>query len=190
MAFFVQHTTGIVCAPMTGERADTLRLPQMVADNTDAHATAFTHSVDHVSTGTGVSAADHAATVRSLAEPITRPEDLRRPGHVFPLCSRTGGVLVRAGHTEAAVDLLSMAGADEVGVISELVAEDGSMRHGDDLHAFAAAHELRGRIGSGIVASPAASSSRSRPRRCRPSSASSARWLTARCWRARCTWPW
>lgn len=141
MAFLVRYTTGIVCAPMMGDRADALRLPQMVSDNSDAHATAFTVSVDHASTGTGVSAADRSATVHSLADEATRPDDLRRPGHIFPLRAREGGVLVRAGHTEAAVDLLAMAGA-EVGVISELVAEDGSMRHGAALREFAAAHDL------------------------------------------------
>ncbi|MDQ0382302.1 bifunctional 3,4-dihydroxy-2-butanone-4-phosphate synthase/GTP cyclohydrolase II [Amycolatopsis thermophila] len=142
MAFMVRHCTGIVCTPMPGERADALRLPLMVADNTDRHGTAFTVSVDHVSTGTGVSAADRAATVRALADNALRPADLRRPGHVFPLRARDGGVLVRAGHTEAAVDLTSMAGAGEVAVISELVAGDGSMLRGDGVRAFAEAHDL------------------------------------------------
>lgn len=142
MAFLVRHTTGIVCVPMSPERADCLQLPPMVADNTDAHATAFTVSVDHISTGTGVSAADRTATVRALADQTAGPADFRRPGHVFPLRSRPGGVLERAGHTEAAVDLIGMAGAGDVGVISEIVSEDGSMRRGADLHAFAAAHEL------------------------------------------------
>ena len=142
MAFLVRHTTGIVCAPMPAARADDLRLPPMVADNTDLHGTAFTVSVDVATTGTGVSAADRSLTVRALADPLTRPGDLRRPGHVFPLRARAGGVLRRAGHTEAAVDLLTMAGFSGVGVISELVAEDGSMRRGADLHAFAAAHGL------------------------------------------------
>lgn len=142
MAFLVRHTTGIVCAPMLRDRIDALRLPQMVTDNTDSHATAFTVSVDHVSTGTGVSAADRATTVRALADPVTSAADLRRPGHVFPLRARDGGVLVRAGHTEAAVDLIRMAGAGDTGVISEIVAEDGSMRRGTDLHAFATEHEM------------------------------------------------
>ncbi|MFI5607468.1 bifunctional 3,4-dihydroxy-2-butanone-4-phosphate synthase/GTP cyclohydrolase II [Amycolatopsis sp. NPDC051903] len=142
MAFLVRHTTGIVCAPMPGERADALRLRQMVAENTDAHGTAFTVSVDHVGSGTGVSAADRTTTVRALADPATKPAELRRPGHVFPLRAREGGVLVRAGHTEAAVDLLAMAGAGDVGVISELVADDGSMLRGPELEAFAARHDL------------------------------------------------
>lgn len=142
MAFLVRHTTGIVCAPMTEERCTELRLPQMVADNADAHGTAFTVSVDHVSTGTGVSAADRARTVRALAQPATLPAHLRRPGHIFPLRAREGGVLVRAGHTEAAVDLTKMAGLSGVAVIGEITADDGSMRAGDDLLKFAAEHEL------------------------------------------------
>jgi 3,4-dihydroxy 2-butanone 4-phosphate synthase/GTP cyclohydrolase II len=142
MAFLVRHCTGIVCAPMTGDRADALQLPPMVSDNTDRHATAFTVSVDHVGTGTGVSAGERAATVRALADLNTRAEDLRRPGHIFPLRAREGGVLVRAGHTEAAVDLVGMAGAGEVAVISELVADDGSMLRGEALRAFARDYDL------------------------------------------------
>ncbi|XVV38322.1 bifunctional 3,4-dihydroxy-2-butanone-4-phosphate synthase/GTP cyclohydrolase II [Streptomyces sp. CA-100214] len=142
MAFMVRHSTGIVCAPMTSERADALRLPLMVDRNTDAHGTAFTVSVDLAGTGTGVSAAARAKTVTALADPAVHPADLRRPGHVFPLRARDGGVLVRAGHTEAATDLLALAGMSGVGVISEIVAEDGSMRQGADLQAFAAEHDL------------------------------------------------
>ncbi|RFU20589.1 bifunctional 3,4-dihydroxy-2-butanone-4-phosphate synthase/GTP cyclohydrolase II [Geodermatophilus marinus] len=142
MAFVVRHTTGIVCAPMSAERCAALRLPQMVADNTDAHGTAFTVSVDHVGTGTGVSAACRARTVRALADPATLPGQLRRPGHVFPLRAREGGVLIRAGHTEAAVDLTRMAGLSGVGVIGEITADDGTMRSGTCLRDFAARHEL------------------------------------------------
>ncbi|WP_432845108.1 bifunctional 3,4-dihydroxy-2-butanone-4-phosphate synthase/GTP cyclohydrolase II [Amycolatopsis sp. CA-161197] len=142
LAFVVRHTTGIVCAPMTAERADALRLPPMVEDNTDAHGTAFTVTVDHVGSGTGVSAADRAKTLRALAAPGTRAGELRRPGHVFPLRAREGGVLVRAGHTEAAVDLLRLAGQEPVGVIGEIVAEDGSMCRGERLTRFAAEHDL------------------------------------------------
>jgi len=142
MAFLVRHTTGIVCAPMPGTRADELRLPPMVADNTDSHGTAFTVSVDLTGTGTGVSAQARAATVRGLADPALRPDQLRRPGHIFPLRARDGGVLVRAGHTEAAVDLLTLAGLSGVGVISELVADDGSMLRGAALADFAAEHAL------------------------------------------------
>jgi 3,4-dihydroxy 2-butanone 4-phosphate synthase/GTP cyclohydrolase II len=142
LAFLVRHTTGIVCAPMSAGRAEQLRLPPMVSDNTEANATAFTVSVDHLSTTTGVSAADRTSTVRALAAAGTVPAELRRPGHVFPLVARTGGVLVRAGHTEAAVDLTTMAGLSGVGVIGEIVDEDGSMRRGASLTEFAAAHDL------------------------------------------------
>lgn len=142
MAFMVRHTTGIVCAPMAAERADELRLPPMVSDNTDVHGTAFTVTVDHVDTGTGVSAVDRVRTLRALSAPETLPRHLRRPGHIFPLRARDGGVLVRAGHTEAAVDLCAMAGQSGVGVISEITADDGSMRRGADLLSFARRHEL------------------------------------------------
>jgi 3,4-dihydroxy 2-butanone 4-phosphate synthase / GTP cyclohydrolase II len=142
LAFMVRHTTGIICAPMPAARTQELGLPQMVAENADAHGTAFTVSVDSADTGTGVSAADRARTARALADPATRPGELRRPGHVFPLRSRDGGVLVRAGHTEAAVDLTAMAGLSGVGVIGELVDEDGSMRRGESLLRFAAEHGL------------------------------------------------
>jgi 3,4-dihydroxy 2-butanone 4-phosphate synthase/GTP cyclohydrolase II len=142
MAFLVRHTTGIICVPMPSERIDELKLPQMVEDNTDSHGTAFTVSVDHIDVGTGVSARDRATTVRSLASPGTMPDALRRPGHIFPLRARAGGVLERRGHTEAAVDLLRMAGLSGVGVIGEIVADDGSMRRGGSLKAFAAEHDL------------------------------------------------
>jgi len=142
MAFLVHHTTGIICVPMPSERVDELKLPQMVEDNTDSHGTAFTVSVDHIDVGTGVSARDRTTTVRSLASPGTMPDALRRPGHIFPLRARAGGVLERRGHTEAAVDLLHMAGLSGVGVIGEIVADDGSMRRGGSLKAFAAEHDL------------------------------------------------
>jgi 3,4-dihydroxy 2-butanone 4-phosphate synthase / GTP cyclohydrolase II len=142
VAFLVRHTTGILCAPMTGECADRLQLPPMVADNTDAHGTAFTITVDHVGTGTGVSAADRCRTLRALADPTLRPEQLRRPGHVFPLRARDGGVLVRAGHTEAAIDLMRLSGNEPVAAIGEIVADDGSMARGRHLRAFAEEHDL------------------------------------------------
>ncbi|QNG36580.1 bifunctional 3,4-dihydroxy-2-butanone-4-phosphate synthase/GTP cyclohydrolase II [Geodermatophilaceae bacterium NBWT11] len=142
MAFLVRHTTGIVCAPMPAARATELQLPLMVTDNTDAHGTAFTITVDALDTSTGVSAADRATTVQALASAATTPAQLRRPGHVFPLIARAGGVLVRAGHTEAAVDLTTMAGLSGVGVIGEIVDEDGSMRAGASLTAFAEEHGL------------------------------------------------
>ena len=142
VAFVVRHTTGILCAPMTDSRADELLLPHMVEKNADAHQTAFTVTVDHVDAGTGVSAADRARTFRALADAGTRPTDLRRPGHVFPLRAREGGVLTRAGHTEAAVDLMTLAGGAPVALIGELVAEDGSMLRGRQLREFAREHGL------------------------------------------------
>ncbi|MFD4195080.1 bifunctional 3,4-dihydroxy-2-butanone-4-phosphate synthase/GTP cyclohydrolase II [Amycolatopsis thermoflava] len=142
MTFLVRNTTGIVCTPMTADRADALGLPLMVEDNTDAHGTAFTVSVDHLDAGTGVSATARALTCRALADPATRPEQLRRPGHLFPLRAREGGVLVRAGHTEAAVDLLRLAGRTQVGVISELIGADGDMLRGEALTGFAAENDL------------------------------------------------
>ncbi|WP_405164479.1 bifunctional 3,4-dihydroxy-2-butanone-4-phosphate synthase/GTP cyclohydrolase II [Nocardia sp. NBC_01499] len=142
MTFLVRHTSGIVCAPMSAERCAELRLPQMVERNTDAHNTAFTVSVDHVDSGTGVSAAARTRTVHALADCGTAPEQLNRPGHVFPLRARDGGVLVRPGHTEAAVDLLAVAGVNQVGVISELVAADGEMLRGHQATEFADEHKL------------------------------------------------
>ena len=126
LAFIVRHSTGIVCAAMEGSRADALDLPPMVANNSERHQTAFTVSVDaRVGTTTGVSAADRARTIKALADPLSRPNDFARPGHVFPLRAREGGVLERAGHTEAAVDLARLAGCTPVGLLCEIVSEDG-----------------------------------------------------------------
>jgi len=144
MAFLVRHGTGIVCVGMTGERIDALDLPPMVANASDPHQTAFTVSVDcRHGTRTGVSAADRARTVAALIDPVTRPEDLTRPGHMFPLRARDGGVLERRGHTEAAVDLARLAGCAPAGVICEIVAEDGSMARTPDLLRFARLHNLK-----------------------------------------------
>ncbi|MFX0574410.1 GTP cyclohydrolase II [Nocardia nepalensis] len=142
LAFFLRHGSGIVCAPMPAEHADRLHLDPMVDHNTDQHRTAFTVSVDHVSTGTGISAPDRAATIRALASPDTRHTDLRRPGHVFPLRARWGGVLKRAGHTEAAVDLTRIAGGTGVAVITELMDPNGMPMTGERLRAFVAEHRL------------------------------------------------
>ena len=143
MAFLVAHTSGVVCVPLTGERLDELDLPLMVAANTDPKKTAFTVSVDAVgAVTTGISAADRAATVHALVEPATRPTDLSRPGHIFPLRAAPGGVLRRAGHTEAAVDLARLAGLQPAGVICEIVNADGSMARLPQLRAFAAEHGL------------------------------------------------
>ncbi|NQV06116.1 bifunctional 3,4-dihydroxy-2-butanone-4-phosphate synthase/GTP cyclohydrolase II [bacterium] len=143
IAFMVRHTSGLICAPMTGERLDELRLPLMVVENTDSHRTAFTVSVDFVAgTTTGISASDRASTIRALIDPATRPNDLARPGHIFPLRYTEGGVLKRAGHTEAAVDLARLAGLAPAGVLCEIVAADGSMARLPDLQAFAEEHGI------------------------------------------------
>lgn len=142
LAFMVRHTTGIVCAPMGQATADALELPMMVALNVDPHMTAFTVSVDAVNAGTGVSASDRSCTLRALAGEETRPSDLRRPRHIFPLRAHAGGVHERGGHTEAAVDLLRLAGLTEVGVISEIVAPSGAMMRGTELSQFGAEHNF------------------------------------------------
>lgn len=145
IAFFVRHTSGLICVGLTGERCDELQLAQMVphAANSDAHGTAFTVSVDVAhGTTTGISAGDRAATLRALADPTVGSSGFNRPGHVFPLRSRPGGVLKRAGHTEAAVDLARLAGRRPAGALCELVHDDGTMRRGDDLRVFADEHSL------------------------------------------------
>src|SRR3954471_19810432 len=143
IAFFVRHTSGVICMPLTAERTRELDLPLMVHDNTESHRTAFTVSVDHrTGTTTGISAADRAATIQALIDPATKPKDLARPGHIFPLRYSEGGVLKRAGHTEAAVDLARMAGLYPAGVLCEIVNEDGTMARVPDLQAFAAEHGL------------------------------------------------
>src|SRR5207302_5286671 len=125
IAFFLSHTSGVICMPMTGDRLDELELPLMVSANTEANRTAFTVSVDaRHGTTTGISAADRASTIQALIDPATRPADLARPGHIFPLRYAPGGVLKRTGHTEAAVDLARMAGLYPAGVLCELVNAD------------------------------------------------------------------
>jgi 3,4-dihydroxy 2-butanone 4-phosphate synthase/GTP cyclohydrolase II len=144
MAFIVRHTSGIVCTPMTKEDAKRLNLAPMVADNDSAHTTAFTVSVDFKhGTTTGISADDRTLTVRNLANGNVGANDFVRPGHIFPLIAREGGVLMRSGHTEAAVDLCRLAGLPPVGVISELVNDDGTVKRGPDVAAFAERHGLR-----------------------------------------------
>jgi len=143
MAFMVKYTSGVVCCPITNERADALHLPLMVANNTEAMGTAFTISVDVVEgTTTGISASDRSLTCRALANDHVVASGFARPGHVFPLRSRPGGVLKRAGHTEAAVDLATMAGLSPAGVISEVVSDDGTMARLPELTAFAKRHGI------------------------------------------------
>jgi 3,4-dihydroxy 2-butanone 4-phosphate synthase/GTP cyclohydrolase II len=144
MAFFLEHTSGVFCVPLESERADQLDLPLMVVDNTEAQRTAFTVTVDYRhGTTTGISAHDRAATVRALIDPATRPSDLSRPGHIFPLRYRPGGVLKRAGHTEATVDLCRLAGKFPSGVLCEIVTADKSgMARLPELTVFAERHGL------------------------------------------------
>ena len=143
IAFYVRYTSGLICVPLTGERLDELAIPLMVRDNTESQRTAFTYSVDvRHGTSTGISAADRAATIEALIDPATAPDDLARPGHIFPLRYRPGGVLKRAGHTEAAVDLARMAGKRPAGVVCEIVNDDGSMARVGDLTRFCEQHGL------------------------------------------------
>ncbi|MHB8682036.1 MAG: bifunctional 3,4-dihydroxy-2-butanone-4-phosphate synthase/GTP cyclohydrolase II [Acidimicrobiales bacterium] len=144
IAFFLAHTSGVICVPLTGERADQLDLPLMVTANTESQRTAFTVSVDYRhGTTTGISADDRATTIRSLVDPHTRPSDLNRPGHIFPLRARPGGVLKRAGHTEATIDLVRAAGLQPAGVLCEVVSEDKArMARLGDLERFVERHGL------------------------------------------------
>ncbi len=143
IGFMIRHSSGILTVPMTGDRLDALELPMMVRHNTDARRTAFTVSVDaRTGTTTGISAADRTRTVQTLVDPATRPEDLARPGHVYPLRYQPGGVLKRAGHTEAAVDLAQLAGRYPAGVLAELMNDDGTVARLPDLERFAKEHNL------------------------------------------------
>ena len=144
IAFMVRHTSGVICMPLLGARLDELRIPLMVADNTESQRTAFTVSIDaKEGTTTGISAADRAATIRAAIDPTSGPDDFNRPGHIFPLRYRDGGVLKRAGHTEAAVDLARLAGLYPAGVLCEIVNDrDGTMARLPELEAFVAEHGL------------------------------------------------
>lgn len=141
--FMITEARGLVCTPITEERARELGLKPMVERNTDFHGTAFTVSVDHSSTTTGISAYERSATIRKLIDPEAVGSDFRRPGHVFPLIAKKGGVLRRAGHTEAAVDLARMCGSAPAAVICEIIKEDGTMARVPDLFEFARKHNLK-----------------------------------------------
>src|SRR5271169_6140060 len=144
IAFIVRHTSGIVCAPLTGEIARRLQLAPMVADNDAIHGTAFTVSVDYRhGTTTGISADDRTATIRNLANGNAGRSDFVRPGHIFPLIARDGGVLMRSGHTEAAVDFCRLADLEPVAAICELVNDDGTVMRGPQVAAFAQQHALQ-----------------------------------------------
>ena len=141
--FMITEARGLVCVPITEERAQELDLPPMVARNTDFHGTAFTVSVDHISTTTGISAVERSRTVKALIDPKAGPNDFRRPGHIFPLIGKKGGVLRRAGHTEAAIDLARMCGSYPAAVICEIIKDDGTMARLPDLIEFKKKHGLK-----------------------------------------------
>jgi 3,4-dihydroxy 2-butanone 4-phosphate synthase/GTP cyclohydrolase II len=142
--FMAKYGRGLICVPLLGERLDELRIPMMVGENTSKHETAFTVSIEAKHrVSTGISAHDRAATIKAVLDPATRPDDLARPGHTFPLRAREGGVLVRVGHTEAIVDLARLAGLYPAGVICEIMNEDGTMARLPEVEAFAAEHGLK-----------------------------------------------
>ena len=141
--FMATHAKGLICMPMSREWCRKLDLNQMVESNTDNHQTAFTVSIDAVNTTTGISAVERSMTALACVKPDAKPEDFRRPGHMFPLEARKGGVLKRAGHTEATVDLCRLAGLEEVGLCCEIMKEDGSMARMPDLEEFASQHNLK-----------------------------------------------
>ena len=140
--FMATYAKGLICMPMSEELTKKLDLPQMCVDNTDNHCTAFTVSIDHVSTTTGISALERAITAQKVVDDNAKPEDFRRPGHMFPLTARAGGVLKRDGHTEATVDLMRLAGLKEAGLCCEIMKDDGTMARYDDLVEFAQKHKL------------------------------------------------
>lgn len=141
--FMIKEGRGLVCMPITAERAEELDLKPMVAQNTDFHGTAFTVSIDHNDTTTGISAHERSVTVKAIMDPDAKPADFRRPGHMFPLIAKKGGVLRRAGHTEAAVDLARMCGSYPAGVICEVIKEDGTMARLPDLVEIAKQFDLK-----------------------------------------------
>lgn len=141
--FMITEGRGLVCVPITEERAEELDLPPMVSHNTDYHGTNFTVSVDSIDTTTGIAAHERSRTVKALIDPATKPSDLRRPGHIFPLIAKKGGVLRRAGHTEAAVDLARMCGSYPAAVICEVIKEDGTMARLPDLAEYARKHDMK-----------------------------------------------
>ena len=141
--FMASVAKGLICTPMSSKVAAKLGLPPMVSENTDNHETAFTVSIDHAGTTTGISAAERSYTMMKCVDESTRPEDFRRPGHVFPLIAKRGGVLVRNGHTEATVDLMRLAGLEECGVCCEIMEDDGTMMRTPGLWKLAKEHGLK-----------------------------------------------
>lgn len=141
--FMITEGRGLVCVPVTQERAQKLDLQPMVEENTDFHGTAFTVSVDHIDTTTGISAHERSTTIKALVDPKAKPQDFRRPGHIFPLVAKKGGVLRRAGHTEASIDLARLCGASPAAVICEVIKEDGTMARLPDLKVIADKFDLK-----------------------------------------------
>lgn len=140
--FMATYGKGLICMPMSKEIANKLALPQMVSENTDNHCTAFTVSIDHVDTTTGISAVERGITARKVVDDNSKPEDFRRPGHMFPLVAKDFGVLERSGHTEATVDLMKLAGLKECGLCCEMMKDDGTMMRKTELLEFAKEHEI------------------------------------------------
>lgn len=140
--FMASVGKGLICAPISREIAERLDLPPMVANNTDPHGTAFTVSIDHIDSTTGISAFERSHTIAKLADAVSKPTDFQRPGHIFPLIAQQNGVLERPGHTEAAVDLARLAGTAEAGYICEIMNEDGTMARMPELEKLAEFHQL------------------------------------------------
>jgi 3,4-dihydroxy 2-butanone 4-phosphate synthase/GTP cyclohydrolase II len=141
--FMATHAKGLICVPMLGERLDELEIQPMVVENTDNHETAFTVSVDYKTTTTGISAYERAATIAGLISPEAKPSDFRKPGHIFPLRYKEGGVLRRAGHTEGSIDLARLAGLYPAAVICEIMSDDGTMARVPELMEFASKHQIK-----------------------------------------------
>ena len=141
--FMATYGRGLICTPVTEELAEKLNLHAMVSNNTDNHQTAFTVSIDHIDTTTGISAFERSHTILKMLDEDAKPNDFRRPGHVFPLIAKPNGVLERQGHTEAAVDLARICGKFPAGVICEIMGDDGQMSRLDDLLDFAKEHHLK-----------------------------------------------
>ncbi|KGX88305.1 bifunctional 3,4-dihydroxy-2-butanone-4-phosphate synthase/GTP cyclohydrolase II [Pontibacillus marinus] len=141
--FMITHGKGLVCAPVSQDIAESLELFPMVERNTDPHGTAFTVSIDHKTTSTGISAAERSVTIKEMLNPEAKSQDFKRPGHIFPLLAKEGGVLRRAGHTEAAVDLAKLSGSKPAGVICEIIKDDGTMARVPDLREMANEHDLK-----------------------------------------------
>ena len=141
--FMATHGKGLICMPMSEEYVEKLKLPQMVENNTDNHETAFTVSIDHVTTTTGISAVERSITALSCVKKDAKPEDFRRPGHMFPLKAKKNGVLERNGHTEATVDLCRLAGLKECGLCCEIMREDGTMMRTEELSKLAQQYQMK-----------------------------------------------